>query len=137
VSPRVRFAALSVLYSAVIYAGVRLLAPDSAALWAMGAATPVIAVMLASQGHPWRRKLLFSGGTAALSILLFAVVGNSFLGAAADAATSSGAFAPTDWQLAAFVAVQVLFLGVPLAALALFVGRRPSLLWSKDQPART
>jgi hypothetical protein len=131
VSPKVRFAALSLLLAAVFYFGLRYFATSDLAVWALGDATVAIAVMLAAQGVPWKRRLLFAGSTAALSLLLFALVAGSFLGAAATALTESDTQA-TDPQLAAFVIVQVLFLGVPLAALALFVGRRPSRLWTRE-----
>ena len=104
-------------------------ASSSFALWAYGDATAAVAVMLAAQGISWKRKLVFAGLTAVLSIVLFEVVAHSFLGAAADKLTSSDA-SGTDLQLAAFVMVQVLFMGVPLALLAMFVGRKPSRLWS-------
>ena len=130
-SPRVRFICLSVLYGVVLYAALLWLAPSSGFRWALGSAVAAIAVMLAAQGIPWKSKVLFAAVTATLSVLVFEVVTHSFLGDAVDAANASAVVAATDWQLAAFVAVQVLRLGVPLAALALFVGRRPSRLWSR------
>jgi hypothetical protein len=129
VSPRARFVTVGVVLAALFYIVLRLYASSWLALWAFGDATAAIAVMLAAQGVPWKRKLLFSGATAALSVVIFEVVAHSFLGVAADVLTSTVVGA-TDWQLVSFVVVQVLFLGVPVAALALFVGRRPSALWT-------
>jgi hypothetical protein len=122
---------LSILFAVVLYAVLQWVTTSSFALWALDDATVVIAVMLAAQGFSWRRKMLFAGITAALAVLLFQVVAHSFLGSAATALTGLDVQA-TDWQLASFAIVQVLFLGVPLAALALFVGRRPSRLWSSE-----
>ena len=122
---------LALLFAAAFYFVLRQYATSPLAVWALGDATAAIAVMLAAQGFSWRRRLLFAGGTAALSLLLYEVVAHSFLGRAASALTALDIAVPTNWQIAAFVAVQVLFLGVPLAALALFVGRQPSRLWSK------
>ena len=129
-SHKVRFAVLAVVLAAAFYALLSYYATSDLALWAFGDATAVIAVMLAAQGVSLRRKALFVGITVALSILLFEVVAHSFLGSAADALTNSDLLAPTDWQLTSFVAVEVLFFAVPVAVLALFVGRRPSVLWT-------
>ena len=137
-SPRVRFVAIALVLAAVFYIALRWNTESWLALWAFGDATAAIAVMLAAQGVGWRRKLLFAGATGALSILLFEIVAHSFLGSAADALTDPSVVGTaTDWQLAAFVAVQVLFLGVPIAALALFVGRRPSVLWTAPDRAQS
>ncbi len=131
-SPRLRFGVSALVLATAFYALLRYFATSQFAVWAFGDATAVVAVMLAAQGFTWKRKLLFAGATAALSVLLFEVVAHSFLGVAAGALTRSDLAFPTNRQLAAFAVVQVLFLGVPLAALALFVGRRPSRLWSRE-----
>ena len=132
VSPKVRFVSLAVLLAAVFYGVLKRYAASELAVWSLGDATAVVAVMLAAQDVSWKRKLTFAGATAALSILLFEVVANSFLGTAAGALTTLDVQSVTNWQLAGFVVVQVLFLGVPLAALALFVGRQPSRLWGAE-----
>lgn len=123
---------MSLGLAAVLFGALRWLTRLQPGLWWLGYTTAVVAVMLAAQGFPWRRKLLFSGLTAALSLGLLELVAHSGLGSAADALTNSGAQAATDLQLASFVVIQMFFLAMPLAALALFVGRRPTRLWSRS-----
>ena len=136
-SPRARFAAESILYAAVLYALLRGLTtswPDS---WWFGYSTAAVAVMLAAQGVSWVRKLLFAGVTAALLVLLFEVVAHSFILSFADALRTLGTRGANHLSFASFVVMQVLFLGVPLTALALFVGKRPSVLWTRPEAPRS
>jgi len=133
VSPKARFVCLSVLFSAALYALLLWLRMSWSVLswlvW-LGYTPAVIAVMLAAQGASWKRKLLFAGLTVGLSTGLFAVATLSGLAQAASSYATSGAELPTNAQLASIAARQVIIAGVPLAALALFVGRRPSVLWT-------
>jgi len=129
-SPRVRFISLSLLYAAVLYIPVWLLLMSWSSRWWLGYTPMVVAVMLAAQGVSWRRKAIFASVTVGLSIALFTFAGVSGIGRAASALTSPGVVVATNPQLVAFALLQVFFLGVPLAALAMFVGRRPSVLWT-------
>ena len=129
-SPRTRFAIWALVNAAVLFLALRWLANWWPALWSLGLATAVIAVMLAAQGVTWKRKFIFVGVTAALALGLHELALVSGLGAADVAALNAGEGGPTDLQLAAVVAIQVFFVAVPLAALALFVGMRPSVLWT-------
>ena len=137
-SPRTRFAVWALVIAAVLFVALRWLSNWWPALWSLGLATAVIAVMLAAQGVSWKRKVVFVGLTAALALGLHELALVSGLGAADVAALSAGEAGPTDLQLAAVVAIQVFFVAVPLAALALFVGMRPSVLWTAaEEPSNT
>lgn len=118
------------MYAGMFYVLLQWIAASWAGQWWLGYSTAAVAAMLAAQGVPWRRKVVFAGGTAGLSILLLEVVVLSPVGGAANVLRSSAAGAASELQLAAFVGVQVIFIGVPLAALAAFVGGRPSVLWT-------
>ena len=130
-SDRVRFGLLAVVFSAVLFGALRWAALSQPGLWWLGYSTATVAVMLAAQGMSWGRRLAFAGATAVTSVVACELVVNSVLGGAADALIGAGSQGPSDLQLAYFVLVQLLFIALPLAALALFVGRRPSRLWSK------
>jgi hypothetical protein len=130
VSPRVRFAVAAIAAAAVLFAVLDRLSAYWPALWSLELATAVIAVMLAAQGIGWRRKAIFVIATAALALALNEAALLSGLGAADVAGLNPGPAGPTTPQLLAVVAVQLLFVAVPLAALVLFVGRRPSVLWT-------
>ena len=122
---------MSLATAAVLFAVLRWMSAWWPALWSLGLATATIAIMLAAQGVSWQRKARFVGLTAGLALGLHEVALLSGLGAADSAALSPGPQGATNMQLAAVVAIQVFFVAMPLATLALFVGRRPSRLWSK------
>ena len=83
--------------------------------------------MLAAQGVSWKRKLAFVGVTIIAMVIVYAVAVTAGLSETVNSVTdTSGA---TDPQVAAIIAMKVLFLAVPFAILAVFVGRRPSVLW--------
>lgn len=132
-SPRVRFVVSSLLIAAVLFAALQWASAYWSALWSLSLATAVIAVMLAAQGVSWKRKVLFVGITAVLALGLNEFALLSGLGAADTATLNPGPAGPTNLQLAAVVAIQLFFVAVPVAALALFVGRRPSVLWTPPE----
>ena len=97
--------------------------------WAFAYVPIVIAVMLAAQGVTWGRKLLFVFVTLGLQGILVSAANLTGLTSVATAPASAGGTI-SGWALTSAVVLQVLVLGLPIAALALFVGRRPSVLWS-------
>jgi len=136
VSPKTRFAVEGLVLAAVLYSVLRWLTVSWPDAWWLGYATAAVAVMLAAQGVSWTRKMLFAGGTAALSVLLFAAVSRTFLLSAADVLRNSGVVGASHVLILAFVVVQLLFLGMPLAALALFAGGQPTVLWTAPETPR-
>jgi len=136
VSPKTRFAVEGLVLAAVLYSVLRWLTVSWPDAWWLGYATAAVAVMLAAQGVSWTRKLLFAGTTAVLSVLLFEAVSRTFLMSAADVLRDSGVVGASHLLILAFVVVQLLFLGAPLAALALFVGGQPSVLWTTPETQR-
>ena len=130
-SPRTRFIVVGVVLAAVLYAALRLAMGGTEQAWWLGYATAAVAVMLAAQGVSWPRKLLFAGATSAVCIGLFVLVSFSPLIVGADILRTSSIGEASHLLIVAFVIVQLIFLGVPLGALALFVGGRPSVLWTK------
>ena len=88
---------------------------------------PVISAMLAARGFSWKRKLIYASitlGVFALFRLAYEVFGLLEIAARQQAENPD---APS---------LLVLFYGAfltsfPLAMLVFFVGRTPSLLWSK------
>ena len=135
-SPRARFAIEGIAIAVVLYALLRLLTASQPDYWWLGYTTAAIAVMLAAQGVSWNRKLLFAGVSALVSIAAFELVARTFLVSGADVLRTSGVSGASHMYFAAFMIMQVLFTGLPLAALALFVGRRPDVLWTaRDVPA--
>jgi len=131
VSARTRFVVIGVVLAAVLYAALRWAMGGTEQAWWLGYATAAIAVMLAAQGVSWARRLLFAVATSAVCIGLFVLVSFSPLIAGADVLRSSSIGEASHMLILAFVIVQLLFLGVPLGALALFVRGRPSVLWTK------
>ena len=130
-SPRTRFAVLAIVLAVALYATLRWVMGGAETAWWLGYATAAVAVMLAAQGVSWTRKLLFAVGTSAVCVGLFVLVSLSPLIAGADALRTSSIGEASHLLIVAFVLVQLLFLGVPLGALALFVGGRPDVLWTK------
>ena len=136
-SHKARFVIVTLVAAAGLFALLRWLSTWWPALWSLDLATATIAVMIAAQGVSWQRKARFVGLTAGMALGLHEVARISGLGAADSAALSPGPQGATNLQLAAVVAIQVFFVAVPLAALTLFVGRRPSVLWTaRDVPNR-
>lgn len=96
---------------------------------------PALAVMLAAQGLSWRRKAVFVCGTTLV------VVGGLLMARAAGAERLISQAAQGHLTLVglggsvATIAYHVFSVGVPVAAVVLFVGRRPSVLW--EAPAHT
>jgi len=90
-------------------------------------AVPVISAMLASIGFGWRRKLVYAAFTFGLYVftsLVAEIVGLR--------ETAIQQLAGTGGIPSAGVVLYVAWLTTfPLAMLVLFVGRTPSLLWSK------
>jgi hypothetical protein len=134
-SPRARFAIQGIALAAVLYTLLRWLTASRPEHWWLGYATAAVAVMLAAQGVSWKRKLLFASVTAALSFLLMELVARTFLLAGAEVLSTSGLAGASHLYYVSFVVMQLLFLGMPLAALALFVGGRPTALWEAEEPS--
>jgi hypothetical protein len=133
VNHKARFIVLGLLYAGVLFGALQWLTLRVPSAWWLKFAVAAVAVMLAAVGVPWRRKLLFAGVTAIVTVGLVLVMDLSGLGSAADVLASADAQDATNVQLAAFALVQLFFLGAPLAALALFVGRQPSVLWTAPE----
>jgi hypothetical protein len=88
---------------------------------------PVASVMLSARGATWKRRLLYAGTV----LVVFMIFDYLFvtLGAAAYLLRARG-FAPAEWAVgAAYVAMSLAF---PAGALLVFVGRDPSMLWTKS-----
>jgi hypothetical protein len=128
VNARARFVTLGVLFAVVLYAVFWLLMATRPQTWQLGYVPAVIAVMLAAQGASWRRKLLFAGATLGLVLLLYAIV--AVCGLESGSSSLQTSQAATGPQVIAYLATKVAFLALPLAALAVFVGRRPAMLWT-------
>ena len=94
----------------------------------LGYTLPIVAVMLAAQGATWGRKLGFATATLAVGVLMHALMDAAGLTAAVNSVSAVRGIA--DRQVLLVAVDEVLSLAVPFAALALFVGRRPSLLWT-------
>jgi len=91
-------------------------------------AVPVISAMLAAQGFTWKRKLIYAAATLALYLLGSAIANATGLIALATDQLNSGTSFPSPWVLV-YMAYLTAF---PFVMLVLFVGRNPSLLWSKS-----
>lgn len=95
-------------------------------------AVPVMSAMLASQGFSWTRKLVYTSITLGLYLVGSALAeATGLVELAAQQLNSSNGF-PSVW-----VALYMAYLSTfPFAMLVLFVGRDPSLLWSKKKDQR-
>ena len=91
-------------------------------------AVPVISAMLAAQGFTWKRKLIYAAATLTLYLLGSAIANATGLIALATDQLNSGTSFPSPWVLV-YMAYLTAF---PFVMLVLFVGRNPSLLWSKS-----
>ena len=92
-------------------------------------AVPVISAMLASQGFSWRRKLTYAAATLGLYVLGSLIAEATGLAAAASQQIIDPSSFPSLW-----VVLYMAYLSTfPFAMLVLFVGRTPSLLWSKKR----
>jgi uncharacterized membrane protein YphA (DoxX/SURF4 family) len=91
-------------------------------------AVPVTSAMLAAQGFSWKRKLTYAALTLGLYVLGSVIADvTGFLEFATQEA--NGAISLSSLWV---ILYEVYLFTFPLAMLVLFVGRRPSLLWSKD-----
>lgn len=126
---KLRFAALSILFAAVMYA---------ALIWAalrfpfvpanLGYMVPVLAVVLAAVGATPGRKAAFVAGSLSILLLVDVLAAVSGLQAAAVSVNADIIHADTPGLLAVAV-FHVFSIGFPLAVLVAFVGRRPKMLW--------
>jgi hypothetical protein len=103
--------------------------------WQLGDVPVVVAVILAAQGTTWRRKLAFASVTVSLVALAFGFFALFHLASPIPPTDPS---LMTDMQYAGFfgsnMGLRLLLLGAPLVMmLALFVGRRPSMLWTRER----
>lgn len=130
--PRVdilRFAALFTLYCVVFgwvflstRGGIGRLLADSAIT------VPVISAMLASVGFGWRRKIVYS------TLTLWLYLAPAYI---ADAVGLIGAIRSPDAPITALTSLAaalylIWWTAFPLLMLVLFVGRNPTLMWSKQ-----
>lgn len=90
-------------------------------------AVPVISAMLASQGFSWKRKLTYAGATLGLYLLGSAVAEATGIVALASEQILDASSLPS-LPVVLYMAYLSTF---PLVMLVLFVGRTPSLLWSR------
>lgn len=91
-------------------------------------AVPVASAMLAAQGFSWKRKLTYAALTLGLYVLGSVIAeATGFLEIATQEANGTLALSSV-WV----VLYEVYLFTFPLALLVLFVGRTPSLLWSKS-----
>jgi hypothetical protein len=93
---------------------------------------PAIALIVSARGTSWRRKAWFVVGLVAAFSLMDLLVGVT--GLQRNVSTVTEVTSPADFIAPALRLVYaVLPLVLPVAAIVLFVGRDPSMLW---QPAR-
>jgi hypothetical protein len=114
------FTVLSILLGWIVW---------SSTLWELGIsmlAVPVICAMLASQGFTWKRKLTYASTTVALYVLGVVLADAAGLISRATQELNTAVFPSVPIMI--FMAYLSTF---PFAMLVLFVGRAPSLLWSK------
>jgi hypothetical protein len=115
----------------LLYAAAAWLGHYWASVWWAAFDAAFVAVILAAQGAPWSRRLCFAGLIVGCSAGLSVVVAHTGLGEAARVMATLGGHFATNSQLAEYAALQVLAHGIPVACLAVFVGRRPSILWTR------
>lgn len=129
---KVVFGVSAVLISIALYVplwwarstGARITAYDT------GFVVPVLALMLAARGFGWPRKAAFLAGTVVGFLLIETLASVTGVGGVAAAAPGSSAESVAFALGTLYVALVVAF---PLSMLALFVGRRPTRLWSAEQ----
>jgi len=90
---------------------------------------PVLAAMLAARGHTWKRKLTFA--LLALGIFLLADLA-AVLSGLQSMSVNARYFGTGFWRSLLVVAYSTFIAAYPLVCLALFVGKKPARLWSKD-----
>jgi hypothetical protein len=86
-------------------------------------------VILAARGASLSRKALFATATVVVFFLLRVLLIVTGLASAAAATANEPSASLLGGQVLAAGVQETLSLAIPLAALALFVGRQPSLLW--------
>ncbi len=92
-------------------------------------AVPVISAMLASRGFSWRRKVTYAAATLGLYVAGSLVAQATGLVALASQQVLDSSSFPS-LSVVLYMAYLSTF---PFAMLLLFVGRNPSLLWSKTE----
>ena len=90
-------------------------------------AVPVMSAMLAAQGFSWKRKLAYAAATLGLYVLGTLIAQATGL---VDLA-SQQILDPTTFPSLSVVLYMAYLSTFPFAMLVLFVGRNPTLLWSK------
>lgn len=92
-------------------------------------AVPCVGAMLAAVGFGWRRKIAYACTSLALYVLSTIVADVAGLGALASRQLNS----PTSFPSVSVLLFMAYLSTFPFAMLILFVGRRPSLLWSTER----
>lgn len=90
-------------------------------------AVPVMSAMLASQGFTWKRKLMYTAATLGLYVLGSLIAEATGLVELA----SQQILDPNSFPSLSVVLYMAYLSTFPFAMLVLFVGRNPTLLWSK------
>lgn len=90
-------------------------------------AIPVASVILSARGASWRRRLLYAG----LVIGIFVIVDSAFLVSGLMHSAFEGLARLEPVVSVTAVAYMFFVQGFPLLILVLFVGRDPSVLWTK------
>jgi hypothetical protein len=128
---KLRFAVLVLAWAAAFYLAIWTAATrlGIGLPYNSGYLPPVFAVMLAARGVPWRRKLLWVAGTLLLFGATDVVAALAGIERIWSESESTSYVAATVGQGLAGVVYHTFSLVCPLAALALFVGRRPNVLW--------
>lgn len=133
---KVIFAALTIAVSFVLFGGAALLkAAHYYEPLSAGFALAAVAVMIATRGHSWGRKAVFAAITlgvfTAFDLLTYAT-GLRALSSQSLAGTATGSLLSLVSLLSALVP-----LVFPLAMLAIFIGKDPSVLWTPPDDRRT
>jgi len=90
---------------------------------------PACAIMVAAQGVSWRRRMAFASVTLVGCLLIEALPALAGLPVFGDRVLSPDA---SQFQLATVFAYTTLRVVFPVAALVVFVGRRPAVLWTRS-----
>ena len=133
-SARARFVLLSLVYATMLYAAAWWLGQSWPSVWWATFDAAFVAVILAARGASWGRRLYFAGLILGFSAGLSAVVAHTAMGDAARVMATLGGHFATNSQLGEYAALEALAHGIPVGIIVLFVGRRPSILWTEPRP---
>jgi hypothetical protein len=86
-------------------------------------------VILAARGAPWKRRIVWAASTVVLGLLYGQLAQvpplDAYLG-------GINAISPSDPRAPIVGFYALVGLALPVLVLVLFIGRRPSVLWSRD-----